>query len=600
VPFPHHDGSELYVSNRAPKLGEKVTLKVRVPKKDPARHLFIRILQDGEPVTYPLKNTRSTKIENWWQVSVEIVSPITNYRFLLRDGKNFRWLNAAGVFARDVVDHFDFKVIANYDAPSWLQNAIFYQIFPDRFAKSDLARERPNWAIPRKWNDIPALNQKDVSQEFYGGDFGGVEKKLDHLSSLGVNAIYFTPIFASRSNHRYDASSFDEADPLLGGDKALIKLRKTAQKSGIRVMSDLTTNHCGLGHPWIQEALANPKSDKRDFFYWSKKSKWGYVGWWNVKSLPKLNFSSKNLRTLLWEGEKSIVRRWLREPFGMSGWRIDVGNMTGRYYEDNFNREIARGIRKAMYETNPDAWLVAENADFFAEDLDGFGWHGTMNYNGFTKPIWYWLNGEDEKLRDSFGMPAPLPIIEGTAMAEMMQQFAAGIPWRSLIASMILLGSHDRARFHTVVKKDIHKNIAGVTLLMSYPGVPSIFAGDEIGLEGYWGENGRRTIDWDHPDKWNSELLFDYIELIKIRRASHALACGGIRWIHITKDSLAYLRESKKETVLVYVSRKGVREKIDLSQFGYSIKKTLFGPKASGKTLSINTKNAVGGMWQLS
>lgn len=531
---------------------------------------------------------------------MEIVSPMTNYRFLLRDGKNFRWLNAAGVFARDVVDHFDFKVIANHDAPTWLRNAIFYQIFPDRFAKSDVARDLPDWAIPRKWNDIPALNQKEVSEEFYGGDFGGVEEKLDHLSSLGINAIYFTPIFASRSNHRYDASSFDEADPLLGGDKALIKLRKAAQKSGFRVMSDLTTNHCGLGHPWIQEALKNPNSEKREFFYWTKKSKWGYVGWWNVQSLPKLNFSSKKLRTLLWEGENSIVRRWLREPFGMSGWRIDVGNMTGRYYEDNFNREIARGIREAMHETNPDAWLVAENADFFAEDLDGFGWHGTMNYNGFTKPIWYWLNGEDEKVRDSFGMPAPLPKIKGTAMAEMMQQFVAGIPWRSLIASMILLGSHDRARFHTVVKKDIQKHIVGVTLLMSYPGVPSIFAGDEIGLEGYWGENGRRTIDWNHPEKWDSELLFDYMELIKIRRESHALAHGGIRWIHVSNDSLAYLRESKKETVLVYVSRKGIREKIDLSQFGYSIKKTLFGPRASGKTLSINTKSAVGGMWQLS
>lgn len=600
MPFPHHDGSELYVSNRAPKLGEKITLKIRVPKKDPAQQIFIRILQDGEPVTYPLKKIRSTKVENWWQVAVEIVSPMTNYRFLLRDGKNFRWLNAAGVFARDVVDHFDFKVIANHDAPTWLRNAIFYQIFPDRFAKSDVARDLPDWAIPRKWNDIPALNQKEVSEEFYGGDFGGVEEKLDHLSSLGINAIYFTPIFASRSNHRYDASSFDEADPLLGGDKALIKLRKAAQKSGFRVMSDLTTNHCGLGHPWIQEALKNPNSEKREFFYWTKKSKWGYVGWWNVQSLPKLNFSSKKLRTLLWEGENSIVRRWLREPFGMSGWRIDVGNMTGRYYEDNFNREIARGIREAMHETNPDAWLVAENADFFAEDLDGFGWHGTMNYNGFTKPIWYWLNGEDEKVRDSFGMPAPLPKIKGTAMAEMMQQFVAGIPWRSLIASMILLGSHDRARFHTVVKKDIQKHIVGVTLLMSYPGVPSIFAGDEIGLEGYWGENGRRTIDWNHPEKWDSELLFDYMELIKIRRESHALAHGGIRWIHVSNDSLAYLRESKKETVLVYVSRKGIREKIDLSQFGYSIKKTLFGPRASGKTLSINTKSAVGGMWQLS
>ena len=123
-------------------------------------------------------------------------------------------------------------------------------------------------------------------------------------------------------------------------------------------MSDLTTNHCGLGHPWIQEALSNKNSDKRDFFYWTKKSKWGYVGWWNVQSLPKLNFSSKKLRELIWEGENSIVRRWLREPFGMSGWRIDVGNMTGRYYHDNYNREIAKGIREAMHETNPDAWQI--------------------------------------------------------------------------------------------------------------------------------------------------------------------------------------------------------------------------------------------------
>lgn len=600
MPVPHHDGSELYVSNRAPKLGDKVTLRVRVPKKDPSKEIFVRILQDGEPVTYPLKKAKATRVENWFQVSVEIVSPISNYRFLLRDGKNFRWLNAAGVFARDVVDHFDFKIVAYHDVPGWLSNAIFYQIFPDRFAKSGVARTLPEWAIPRQWSDTPALKQKEVSQEFYGGDFRGVEEKLDHLSSLGINAIYFTPIFASKSNHRYDASSFEEADPLLGGDKDLISLRKTAAKNGIRVMSDLTTNHCGLGHPWIQEALANKTSDKREFFYWSKKSKWGYVGWWNVQSLPKLNFSSKKLRELIWEGEKSIVKRWLREPFGMSGWRIDVGNMTGRYYNDNFNREIARGIREAMHQTNPDAWLVAENADFFAEDLDGFGWHGTMNYNGFTKPIWYWINGEDENLRDSFGMPAPLPKIDGRAMAEMMQQFAAGIPWRSLVASMILLGSHDRARFQSVVARNLKKNIAGVTLLMSYPGVPSIFAGDEIGLEGYWGENGRRTIDWEHPEKWNSELLFDYMELIKIRRSSHALSHGGIRWIHISNDSVAFLRESKKESILVYVSRTGIKEKIDLSKYGYTIKKTLFGPTNKGKDLSISSKEAVGGMWLLS
>ena len=596
---PHHDGSELYVSNSAPTLGERVTLKVRVPKKDPANSLFVRIIQDGEAVTYPMKKSKRTSVETWWQVSVEIVSTLTNYRFLLRNQRDFRWLNAEGVFARDVVDHCDFKLVAHREAPTWLRKSVFYQIFPDRFARSSIKRELPEWAIAREWNETPALKNNETGQEFYGGDLVGVEEKLDHLSSLGVSAIYFTPIFASKSNHRYDASSFDEADPLLGGDEALISLRQAAEKRGIRVMSDLTTNHCGLGHQWIQDALSDKNSDKREFFYWSPKSKWGYVGWWNVPSLPKLNYTSQRLRNLMWGNQDSIVRRWLREPFKMSGWRIDVGNMTGRYYDNDYNQEIARSIRAAMEETNPDTWLVAENADFAASDLDGLGWHGTMNYNGFTKPLWYWINSGDKKIRDSFGMPAPLPKIDGIAMAEMMRQFAGGIPWRSLIASMILVGSHDRARFHTIVGKDVAKNIAGLTLLMTYPGVPSVFAGDEIGLEGYWGENGRRTIDWTKPEKWNVDLLYSYIELIDLRRNSHALAHGGIRWIEISADCVAYLRESKKESLLVFIARKGLRKSIDLSRYGYSIDETLFGPKASGKKLTINSKSATSGVWLL-
>ena len=222
---PHHDGSELYVSNIAPKLGERVTLKVRVPKNDPANSLFVRILQDGEAVTYPMKKSKRTSVETWWQVSVEIVSTLTNYRFLLRNQRDFRWLNAEGVFARDVVDHCDFKLVAHREAPDWLRKSVFYQIFPDRFARSSIKRELPEWAIARQWNETPALKNNETGQEFYGGDLVGVEEKLDHLSSLGVSAIYFTPIFASKSNHRYDASSFDEADPLLGGDQALISLQ---------------------------------------------------------------------------------------------------------------------------------------------------------------------------------------------------------------------------------------------------------------------------------------------------------------------------------------------------------------------------------------
>jgi alpha-glucosidase len=556
-------------------------------------------MQDGEPTTYPLKISAKNGVETWWQVKVEIKNVKTNYRFLLAGKDSLHWLNAEGLFDRDIADHGDFKIVARTPTPKWLHSAIFYQIFPDRFAKSDVRREIPDWAIPRKWSDEPALKQREVSQEFYGGDFVGVREKLSHLKELGVSGIYFTPFFASKSNHRYDASSFDEVDPLLGGNEALIDLRKSAESNGIRVMGDLTTNHCGLGHPWIQEALSDPKSGKRSYFYWSEKSKWGYIGWWDVPSLPKLNYSSKELRREMWESDQSIVRKWLREPLGMCGWRIDVGNMTGRYYGENHNRDVATGIRKAMEEVNPDAWLVAENADFYADDLDGLGWHGTMNYSGFTRPIWFWINSKSKDLVDSFGGSTALPRVSGKKMVETMREFSAGIPWRSLVASMILLGSHDRARFQTVVGRDISKHLSGVTMLLTFPGVPSIYAGDEIGLEGRWGENGRRTIDWDNKKNWNSKLLEGYKDLIKIRNGSHALQFGGLRWIAVEDDYIAYLRESKRESILVFVSRKGVNANIDLSKYGYTVKKSLFGSSQKGMKIKIRSKKATSGIWSL-
>jgi alpha-glucosidase len=181
----------------------------------------------------------------------------------------------------------------------------------------------------------------------------------------------------------------------------------------------------------------------------------------------------------------------------------------------------------------------------------------------------------------------------------MMRAFAAGIPWRSLVASMVLLDSHDTARFRTVVNNDKNAHLAAATALFTYPGVPSIFAGDEIGLEGAWGEDSRRTIDWDHPEKWNLDLQAGFKELISIRKGQDALINGGIRWIHASENSVAYLRESKKESLLIYISRSGVKEKIDLSEYGYKIKETLYGEVASGKVLAINSKTATSGIWKL-
>jgi alpha-glucosidase len=596
---PHHDGSDLYVSNSAPQIGERVELKIRVPKGDKATKIWVRLFHDGEPRTFELKKSRTTPVESWWSVSIEILNPVTHYRFLSVDKGTYRWLNGEGVFHRDVVDREDFQIIANPKYPDWIKHAIFYQIFPDRFASSGKKRELPSWAVPMEWNVPPTGHGPDVSTEFYGGDFEGVQAHLSHLEELGVNAIYFTPFFPAKSAHRYDASSFAHVDPLLGGDEAFFEFSQVARDKGFRIMGDLTTNHCGLGHEWIQTALKNPAAKERDFFYWDKAIRHGYVGWWGVASLPKLNYNSQLLREKMYAASDSIVKKWLKPPYSTDGWRIDVGNMTGRYLDEDMNQEITRGIRNAVEETNSQAWLVAENADHSPSDLDGFGWHGTMNYVGFARPVWGWLS-KNAKFADNFmGLPAPIPTFPAESMVEMMRSFAAGIPWRSLTASMLLLDSHDTARFRSVTGRDRSRHIAGATMLLTYPGVPSIFAGDEIGLEGEWGEDARRTINWDNRKKWDQELFSEFKKLIAVRKNSDALTAGGLRWVDVKPNSIAYLRESEKESVLVFVARSAGSYKVNLKPYGYTVKKTLYGPDANSQQISITTKGAVSGIWRL-
>lgn len=596
---PHHDGSALYVSNSAPSIGDTVEFKIRIPKSYKVDEVHIRFFHDGEPRTRAAKKGKSNSVESWWSVKVEVINATFHYRFMLVQKGTYSWLNGAGLFAHDVTDREDFQIIAKPAYPQWIQSAVFYQIFPDRFSKSDINRELPEWAIPRKWSDLPKGRDKSTGVEFYGGDFPGITNRLDYLKELGVSAIYFTPAFPSRSNHRYDATSFDEIDPLLGGDKGLIDFSAAAHKAGFRIMGDLTTNHCGAGHRWIKAALESKSAPEREFFYWDKAIKHGYVGWWGLASLPKLNYNSAKLRALMFEGKDSVVRKWLRPPFAMDGWRIDVGNMTGRYLSEDLNADVARGIRTAMDETNSDAWLVAENADHAPSDLDGFGWHGTMNYNGFARPLVNWFNKPNKKLGNFSGLPGVNPRYDAAGTVAAMRAFSAGIPWRSLVASMVLLDSHDTARFRTVVANDEAAHLSAATLLLTYPGVPSIFAGDELGLEGAWGEDSRRTIDWDHPKKWNSTLLNGFKELIAIRKKSDALINGGLRWIHADSESMAYIRESKRESVLVFASRGAVKAEINLAPYGFAIDKTLYGPKLKGKKLSIKSKQAISGVWTL-
>lgn len=597
--FPHHDGSELYVSNDAPTLGELITLRVRVPSSYSFAKAFIRLYHDGEPRSFELKPGKAGDAETWWSVKIRIKNISTLYRFVFVDENKYEWLNAAGCFDFDVHSNNDFTILAIAPYPQWIKSSVFYQIFPDRFAKSEDPHPTPDWAVLRDWNALPRGRSQYTSSELYGGDLKGVEQHLDHVDELGVNGIYFTPFFPSRSNHRYDANSFDCVDPVLGGDKALFSLVQAANKRKIRLLGDLTSNHCGAGHPWLAKALNDNKSKERGYFYWDSTVKHGYVGWWDLASLPKLNFNSQALRNAMYSGKNSIVKKWLSPKYGMSGWRIDVGNMTGRLGSDDLHDEVMHGIRRAMDEVKPDAWLVAENGDFLASDLNGLGWHGAMNYQGFMRPVWNWVNRNSTIGGGFQGLPFTMPKINGKQLVESMSQFSAAIPWRSFVACMVLLDSHDTARMRTVVLGDKSSHLSAMAMMLTYPGVPSIFAGDEIGLEGAWGEDSRRTINWSDRSGWDHEFLGEVKKLVGIRRDRDALINGGLRWLAIEDDYVAFLRESKKESLLIFISRAGVNAKIDVTSLGYQFKQTLYGQRADGSFVNIQTQTASAAIWIL-
>ncbi|GIM88631.1 glycoside hydrolase family 13 protein [Paractinoplanes toevensis] len=527
--IPHHDGSELYVSNPAPALGETVDVFVRVPARIRAGRIHLRWLSDGEPVfTSAVVDRTDSTGDVWWRAAMPVRNPVTPYRFLIRTTQGVRWLTGLGLTHYDVPDSTDFRLVTHPAPPAWARDAVVYQIFPDRFARSGAAidRETPEWATPASW-DTPARNGSTTV--LYGGDLDGIARRLDHVAALGADTLYLTPFFPSRSAHRYDASSFDQVDPLLGGDAALTRLAEAVHGRGMRILGDLTTNHTGRAHSWFTE--------QPDLYYPNEF-------WLGHRELPKLNWGSAELRRRFVE----IVRRFSHE---LDGWRIDVANMTGRRGADDWTYEVARLLRAA----EPDGLLIAEHAHDATGDLDRNGWHGTMNYAGFTRPIWGWLRAEELPFDDFLGVPGEVPARDAAATTATMMAFQAQMSWRSWTTSWSILGSHDTARIRTVVGSAERQEIAA-GLLMTLPGTPMIFAGDEIGVTGDNNDTARQPMPWDRPDSWDGATFDRYRELIALRRAHPALTRGGLRWVAGDADTLLFLRESTDETLLVLARRK--------------------------------------------
>ncbi|MGE5273922.1 MAG: glycoside hydrolase family 13 protein [Verrucomicrobiota bacterium] len=574
---PHHDGSELYVSGgTAP--GERATLRLRAPR-GLADRVILRTVHDGEAGNAEAVKADESDTETWWQAEFEVTGPLTRYRWLLWGGAaGYAWVNGLGRIGHEVPDDDDFVHAPAAGGPGWHLDSVVYEIFPDRFASSGLEVDTPDWAVRRPWDSPPDGRSRNTQRELFGGDLRGIEQHLDHVERLGANVIYLTPIFPARSTHRYDATTFDRIDPLLGGDEALVSLMRAAHARGIRVIGDLTLNHTGDGHEWFLAAQADPPSVERGFYYFDESLPYGYAAWWGIPTLPKLNHGSAELGRRL----DRVTRRWLEPPFDLDGWRIDVANMAGRYRGEDHGHELARATRLALEQAKPDALLVAEHGYDFRDDLRGDGWHGAMNYAGFMRPVWYWLRGDlsGELGRTFWGYPVGMATVDGRDAVATIRAFTAGTPWASILHSWTLLDSHDSARFATVAGSR-ERQLTGVGMQMTLPGVPMVFAGDEIGLEGEWGEDARRTIPWERPDAWDASLLESYRELIALRRGSAALARGGLRYAVVTAEAVAWLRETADERLLCLAARSSHEPmRLPLAGLGCGGLETLYGGDA--------------------
>ncbi|GEP36412.1 alpha-glycosidase [Nocardioides psychrotolerans] len=564
---PHHDGSPLYVADEHPRPGALVTVRLRTHTDDPVEAVWIRTTYDAEPVFHPCRVVEWVGDTVWWAGELPLHNPVTHYRFLLAHGTGRdaaqRWVTAAGVIEHDGPDAFDFRLTSHDGPPDWGRDGVVYQVFPDRFARSAAADARavPDWAVPAGWDDEVAFEPGDphTPLQFFGGDLDGVVEHLDHVAQVGATILYTTPVFPGESNHRYNASTFDGVDPLLGGDEAYARLSSAVHARGWRLLGDLTTNHTGDTHEWFHRAVADADATTRSWYHFGEHG--DYESWMGHHTLPKLNHAEPALRAAMTEGPDSVVARWLRPPFDVDGWRIDVANMTGRLADLDVNHDVARGINRTARAERPDALVIGEHNHDASTDLPGDGWHGTMNYSGFSWPVWSWLRDPDSPARP-FGRPVPVPRRGGPALRRSLDEWGGRYGWRATCASWNILGSHDSARIRTVVGDPVQHRVAA-GLQFTLPGVPMIFAGDEIGLEGVLGEDARRTMPWHRPETWDHTTLATYGALAAARTAHVALRRGGLRWAHVDDDALMFLREHPEGSVLV-VARRAAGPAVDL------------------------------------
>jgi neopullulanase len=423
--------------------------------------------------------------------------------------------------------------------PEWVKDAVFYQIFPDRFAAS-AQLEKPSNLEP--WHSPP------TPHGFKGGDLLGIVERLDYLTDLGVDALYFCPIFQSTANHRYHTHDYYQVDPILGGNQAFNVLLDEAHKRGMRIVLDGVFNHASRGFYQFNHVLENGvASPYRDWFTvhalplhaYDDDGPAGYQAWRSLKALPKFNHANPQVREFLWR----VAEHWITQ--GIDGWRLDVPREID---DDDFWREFRRRVKAK----NPDAYIVGEIWHRADRWLVGDQFDAVMNYPFTRACLGFFVEVDDEVRRLTSGHSyGAIEAHNAAQFAQRLEEVLAWYPSAIAHAQLNLLDSHDTARFLTLAKGDTSALKLAYLTMMTYPGAPMIYYGDEIGMEGGRDPDCRRAMLWE-PARWNHDVLAAMKQYIALRKKYLALWRRGT-YAHLYAQGMVYAfaRQRDQQTVIV-------------------------------------------------
>ncbi|HYN89101.1 MAG TPA: glycoside hydrolase family 13 protein [Ardenticatenaceae bacterium] len=430
--------------------------------------------------------------------------------------------------------------------PDWVKDAVFYQIFPDRFARSDRVM---------KPNNLQQWGQQPTVEGYQGGDLLGVVEHLDHLVDLGITAIYFTPIFQSASNHRYHTHDYYRVDPMLGGNEALRTLVEEAHRRNIRVVLDGVFNHASRGFFQFSDILEHgPHSAWLDWFTvegWPLSPYDGskpanYVSWVGNRALPKLNTDNLQVREFIMQ----VAEYWLREA-DIDGWRLDVPEeiKTQGFWEE---------FRQRVKAVKPEAYIVGEVWREAREWLQGDRFDATMNYLFTSAVIAFTARDRVSHALVKDRSYDPYPGIDAAQFGARIQRLLNLYDWEITLVQLNLLDSHDTARLLSIARGDKATVRLATLFQMTYPGAPSIYYGDEIGLRGtlnydapHQDPDARWAFPWHDRASWDTELLAYFKAAIALRHAHPVLRRGHFYQLYAQGDCFAFARRSGEETLIV-------------------------------------------------